>query len=77
MELPLPVEMEELLEQFNLSSNFTFYCQDGGPDCVEEAEGVSLPSNIVLILTAIIYSLIFCAGITGNTLVIYCVLRLG
>ena len=64
----IPLEVEE---QFNFSSNSS-YCLDQA-DC-GEADGVSMPS-FVLILTAIIYSLIFCAGITGNTLVIYCVLR--
>ena len=39
-----------------------------------EANGVSVPS-FVLILTQIMYCLIFCAGIFGNTLVIYVVLR--
>ena len=61
--MDLPVEVEE---QFNFSSNSSYF--------LEEADGVSMPS-FVLILTAVIYSLIFCAGITGNTLVIYCVLR--
>ena len=61
--MDLPVEVEE---QFNFSSNSSYY--------LEEADGDSMPS-LVLTLTAIIYSLIFCAGITGNTLVIYCVLR--
>ena len=70
--MELPVEMEELLEQFNLSSNSSSYCLEGA-DCAE-ADGVSVPS-FVLLLTAIIYCLIFCAGITGNSLVIYCVLR--
>ena len=59
------------MEQFNFSSNSSYCLEEA--DCMEGGE-VSLPP-LVLILTAIIYSLIFCAGITGNTLVIYCVLR--
>ena len=67
--MDLAVEVEE---QFNFSSNSS-YCLEGA-DCAEDGGGGSMPS-FVLIVTAIIYSLIFCAGITGNTLVIYCVLR--
>lgn len=70
--MDLPVEIKELLEQFNFTSNSS-YCLDEA-DCAGVDDGDSMPS-FVLILTAIVYCLIFLAGITGNTLVIYCVLR--
>ena len=78
MELRDSDGLMEFLEQFNISSNSSLCLDENdelSQDCVHmEANGVTVPS-FVLILTQIMYCLIFCAGIFGNTLVIYVVLR--
>ena len=66
MEFEEGAELVELIEYFNVTSNSSLCL---GEDC----DDVTVPS-FVLILTQIVYCLIFCAGVFGNTLVIYVVL---